>query len=51
MAGTTVTAVAPEPITTTRLPAWSRSAGQCCGCTIRPVKSPAPGKTGAYGWS
>jgi hypothetical protein len=31
IAGTSVIAVAPLPITTTRLPPRSRSAGQCCG--------------------
>jgi hypothetical protein len=31
-----VTAVAPLPTTTTRLPAWSRSSGQNWGWTMRP---------------
>ena len=44
--GTSVTAVAPLPITTTRRPEWSRSAGQCCGWTIRPAKSSRPAKAG-----
>jgi hypothetical protein len=30
-AGTSVTAVAPLPMTTTRRPATSRSSGHCCG--------------------
>ena len=46
IAGTSVTAVAPLPITTTRLPAWSRSAGQCCGCTSCPAKRSWPGNCG-----
>ena len=33
IAGTRVTAVAPLPMITTRLPAYSRSSGQNCGCT------------------
>ena len=31
-----------------RRPAWSRSAGQDCGCTSRPVKSASPGKSGSW---
>ena len=27
----------PEPITTIRLPAWSKSSGQCCGWTTSPA--------------
>ena len=46
IAGTSVTAVAPLPITTTRLPVWSRSAGHCCGCTIGPVNRSSPGNSG-----
>ena len=46
IAGTRVTAVAPEPMTTTRLPMWSRSSGQCCGCTTRPRKRSWPSKCG-----
>ena len=45
-AGTSVTAVAPEPMTTTRLPAWSKSSGQCCGWMTSPVKSARPGSSG-----
>ena len=44
--GTSVTAVAPLPITTTRLPAQSRSSGQCCGWTICPPKRSLPAKAG-----
>ena len=29
-------------MTTTRLPAWSRSSGHCCGCTIRPRNRSTP---------
>jgi len=36
-AGTSVTAVAPEPITTIRLPAGSKSSGQCCGWMTSPA--------------
>ncbi len=36
IAGTMVTAVAPEPITSTRRPDQSRSSGQNCGCTTSP---------------
>ena len=43
IAGTSVTAVAPLPMTTTFFPVWSRSSGQACGCTISPAKSSAPG--------
>ena len=32
--GIKVAAVAPEPMTTTRLPVQSSSCGQCCGCTL-----------------
>ena len=45
-AGTSVTAVAPLPMTTTRLPVTSRSAGQCCGWTTVPVNSSRPGQVG-----
>jgi len=45
-AGTRVTAVAPLPMTTTRLPSTSRSAGQCCGWTTVPSKSAIPGSSG-----
>ena len=38
--GTMVTAVAPEPITTTFLPVYSRSRGQNCGWITVPSKSP-----------
>ena len=41
-----VAAVAPEPITTTRLPVRSRSSGQVCGCTTRPWKRSMPGQDG-----
>ena len=51
IAGTSVTAVAPLPITTTFCPAYSRSSGQCWGCTIVPSKLSAPGNSGAYGSS
>ena len=44
-AGTIVTAVAPDPMTTTRRPATSRSAGQNCGWTIAPEKASCPGKS------
>jgi hypothetical protein len=47
-AGTSVTAVAPLPITTTRLPAQSMSSVQRCGCTTRPLKRSIPGNTGVY---
>ena len=46
IAGTSVTAVAPLPITTTRLPAYSMSSLQCWGCTSRPPKRSAPGNSG-----
>lgn len=46
IAGTSVTAVAPLPMTTTRLPAWSRSSGQNCGCTTVPEKESAPSNSG-----
>ena len=45
-AGTIVTAVAPEPTTTIRLPAGSKSSGQNCGCTISPAKSSRPSNGG-----
>jgi hypothetical protein len=45
-AGTSVAAVAPEPITTTRLPAASKSSGQSWGCTRRPPKVSMPGHCG-----
>ncbi len=45
--GTSVTAVAPEPMTTTDLPARSRPSGQDCGCTTWPSKSARPGNVGA----
>ena len=44
--GISVTAVAPLPITTTRFPRQSRSAGQCWGWTICPPKSSLPAKSG-----
>ena len=47
-AGTIVTAVAPEPSTTTRRPAKSRSVGHCCGWTISPPKVSSPGRSGVY---
>ncbi len=47
-AGTSVTAVAPLPMTTTRLPATSRSSGHCCGWTMRPAKRSSPGKSGRW---
>ena len=50
-AGTSVAAVAPLPITTTRFPATSMPSGQCCGCTTCPPKRPSPGKSGVYGLS
>ncbi len=46
IAGTSVTAVAPLPITTTRWPVRSRSSGQCCGWTTRPAKLSRPGQSG-----
>ncbi len=49
MAGTRVTAVAPEPTTTTRFPVRSRSSGQNCGWTSRPAKSSVPGSCGSCG--
>ena len=48
IAGTSVTAVAPLPITTTRLPAYSKSSGHFCGCTIQPAKRSVPGKSGVW---
>ncbi len=45
-AGTSVTAVAPLPITTIRLPLASKSAGQCCGWMIWPAKLSWPGNAG-----
>ena len=45
-AGTRVTAVAPLPMTTMRLPATSMSSVHCCGWTIRPPKLSAPGNAG-----
>ena len=45
-AGTSVTAVAPEPMTTMRLPVGSRSSGQCCGWTTWPPKRSWPSKCG-----
>ncbi len=45
-AGTRVTAVAPLPMTTIRLPAKSSPSGQACGCTIVPAKSSMPAKSG-----
>ena len=47
IAGTSVTAVAPLPMTTTFVPDQSRSAGQCCGWTTGPRKSSAPAKSGS----
>ncbi len=44
--GMRVMAVAPLPITTTRLPVWSSSAGQCCGWITVPAKSSMPGNSG-----
>ncbi len=46
MAGTRVTAVAPLPMTTTRLPAYSRCSGQNCGCTTSPANVSIPGSSG-----
>ena len=46
IAGTRVTAVAPEPITTTRFPVKSRSSGQACGCTTWPSNRSRPGNSG-----
>jgi hypothetical protein len=46
IAGISVAAVAPEPMTTTRLPARSRSSGQVCGCTMRPPNESMPGHCG-----
>ena len=43
-----VTAVAPDPITRTRLPVWSRSSGQNCGWTKVPSNRSSPGKSGRY---
>ncbi|CAJ0692434.1 hypothetical protein LMG19089_01001 [Ralstonia edaphis] len=48
IAGTSVTAVAPLPITTTRLPAYDRSFGQCCGWTMRPWNVSISGHVGAW---
>ena len=45
IAGTSVTAVAPLPITT-RWPVRSRSSGQSCGWTTRPVKLSQPAELG-----
>ena len=47
-AGTRVTAVAPDPMTTMRAPLQSRSSGHCCGWMICPVKSSSPGKCGRW---
>jgi hypothetical protein len=46
ISGTSVTAVAPLPITTTRLPAYSMSGVQRCGWTTRPRKRSMPGSSG-----
>jgi len=45
-AGTSVAAVAPEPMTATRFPVVSRSSGQVCGWTMGPSKSAMPGHCG-----
>ena len=44
--GTRVTAVAPLPMTTTRLPAKSMLSSQCCGWTTRPAKDSRPANSG-----
>ena len=46
IAGISVAAVAPEPITTTRLPARSRSSGHRWGCTTTPWKRSMPSHWG-----
>ena len=45
-AGTSVTAVAPLPMTMTRRPAMSRSSGHSCGWTTWPVNVSRPGQVG-----
>jgi len=47
-AGTSVTAVAPEPMTTMRLPAWSKSSGHCWGWMMVPEKSLRPANSGVW---
>ena len=49
--GTSVTAVAPDPMTTTLRPVTSRSSGQNCGCTTSPSKDSSPGSCGSCGRS
>ena len=46
MAGISVAAVAPEPMTTTFLPSSTKSSGQVCGCTMRPLNEAMPGHCG-----
>ena len=46
IAGISVAAVAPEPITTTVFPSRSWSSGQVWGCRISPLKSSMPGQRG-----
>ena len=46
IAGTSVTAVAPLPITTTFLPLWSMSSVHFCGWTTSPLNRSMPGKSG-----
>ena len=46
IAGMSVAAVAPEPTTTTFLPAQSKSSGHDCGWTIRPAKVAMPSHSG-----
>ena len=46
MLGISVAAVAPDPITTTRLPVRSRPSGQRWGCTTVPSKRSKPGHCG-----
>ena len=48
IAGTSVTAVAPLPMTTTRWSSYARSSGQNCGCTTSPAKSSMPGNSGVW---
>ena len=49
IAGTTVAAVAPLPMTTTRLPVQSRSCGHVCGWAMTPRKFSIPGHSGRWG--
>jgi len=44
ISGTKRPAVAPEPDTTTSLPALVEISGNFCGCTMRPAKSALPAK-------